>query len=159
MEKVYKGKPTLVVYYPGEPYFYSMPNMMAHLSSSLSRCLDSKELPLEGRCLPSLRRLRLGRDGRDGPRVKARADMDRYAVVGTGWEEMAVNDQQPKLDKVTASFEMELKGTGEKLGMNLDAVGQDVIGGLMDLVELGIINKSTPMWVANLPTAGRNKFY
>ena len=162
MERVYKAKPTLVVYYPGEPYFYSVPNMMADLSSSLSRCLgckDSKELPLGGRCVASLRRLRLGRDGRDGPTDKARLDMDRFTVVGTGEEGMAVSDQQPKLDKVTVSCEMELEGTGEKLGMTLEAVGQDVIGGLMDLVELGIIDKPAPMWVANLPTAGRNKFH
>jgi hypothetical protein len=28
MERVSKAMPTLFVYYPGEPYFYSMPNMM-----------------------------------------------------------------------------------------------------------------------------------
>jgi hypothetical protein len=27
----------------------------------------------------------------------------------------------------------------------------------MDLVELEIIDRPNPMWVANLPTAGRNK--
>ena len=41
--------------------------------------------------------------------------------------------------------------------MTLEAVGQDVMVGLMDLVELGIIDRPNPMWVANLPTAGRNK--
>ena len=85
MEKVHKAKPTLVVYYPGEPYFYSVPNMMEVLSSSLARCLGcmgSQELPLAGRCVASLRRLRLGRDGRDGPTDKARLDMDRFTVVG-----------------------------------------------------------------------------
>jgi hypothetical protein len=46
---------------------------------------------------------------------------------------------------------------GEKLGMTLEAVGQDAMGGLMDLVEMGIINRRNPMWVANLPTTGRNK--
>jgi hypothetical protein len=63
MERVYKVKPTLVVYYSWEPYFYSLPNMMADLSSSLSWCLmckESKELPLGGRCVASLRRLRQG---------------------------------------------------------------------------------------------------
>ena len=64
MERVYKVKPTLVVYYSGEPYFYSLPNMMADLSSSLSRCKDSKELPLGGKCVASLRRLRQGWEGR-----------------------------------------------------------------------------------------------
>ena len=43
------------------------------------------------------------------------------------------------------------------MGMTLEAVGQDVMVGLMDLVELGIIDRPNPMWVANLPTAGRNK--
>jgi hypothetical protein len=50
-----------------------------------------------------------------------------------------------------------LRVTGEKLGMTLEAVGQDVMVGLMDLVELGIIDRPNPMWVANLPTARRNK--
>ena len=40
---------------------------------------------------------------------------------------------------------MELEGTGEKLGMTLEAAGQDVIGGLMDLVDLGIIDRPNPM--------------
>ena len=83
--------------------------------------------------------------------------MDRFMKVGTGEEGMAVSDQQPKLNKITISCEMELEGTGEKLGMTLEAVGQDVMGRLMDLVELGIIDRPNPMWVANLPTAGRNK--
>jgi hypothetical protein len=67
MERVYTVKPTLDVYYSGEPYFYYVPNMMADLSSSLSRCLgckDSKELQLGGRSLASLRRLRQGWEGR-----------------------------------------------------------------------------------------------
>ena len=42
-ERVNKAKPTLVVYYPGEPYFYSVPNMMEVLCSSLSRCLGSMD--------------------------------------------------------------------------------------------------------------------
>jgi hypothetical protein len=72
MERVYKVKPTLVVYYSGEPYFYSLPNMMADLSSSLSRCKDSKELPLGGKCVASLRRLRQGWEGRPHGHGQAR---------------------------------------------------------------------------------------
>jgi len=162
MERVHKAKPTLIVYYPGEPYFYSVPNMMEVLSSSLARCLGclgSQELPLAGKCVASLRRLRLGRDGRDGPTDKARLDMDRFTVVGRQEQDVAMKENQPKLDKVTVSCEMELEGMGEKLGMTLVTVGHDVIGGLMDMVELGIIDKPAPMWVANLPTAGRNKFH
>ena len=87
----------------------------------------------------------------------ARLDMDMFTLVGTGEEGMAVSDQQPKLDNIMVSYEMELEGTGEKLGMTLEAVAQGVIGGLMDLVELGIIDRPNPMWLANLPTAGRNK--
>ena len=58
-----------------------------------------------------------------------------------------MSEQQPKLNKITISCEMELEGTGEKLGMTLEAVGQDVMGGLMDLVtvELGIIDRPNPM--------------
>ena len=85
--------------------------------------------------------------------------MDRFTVVGRGEEGVTMGDQQPKLDKVTVSCEMELEGTGEMLGMTLETVGQDVIGGLMEMVELGIIDEPAPMWVANLPTAGRNKFH
>jgi hypothetical protein len=78
----------------------------------------------------------------------ARLDIDRFTEVGTGEEGMAVSDQQPKLNKITISFEMELEGTGEKLGMTSEAVGQDVMGRLMELVELGIIDRPNPMWVA-----------
>ena len=43
--------------------------------------------------------------------------MDRFTKVGTGEEGMAVSDQQPKLNKITISCEMELEGMGDKLGM------------------------------------------
>jgi len=160
-ERLYKAKPTLVVYYPGEPYFYSVLNMSEDLSMALAMCMgskESKELPLTGRCVTSLRRLRLGRDGRDGPTHKAKMDKERFTVLGVQQEE-SHKEEQPKLDKVTVSCEMELEGSGDMLGMTLEVVGQDVIGGLLDLVELGIIDKPAPKWVANLPTAGRNKFH
>ena len=57
------------------------------------------------------------------------------------------------------SCEIESEGMGEKLGMTLVTVGQDVIVGLMDLLEFGIIDEPAPMCVANLPTAVRNKFH
>jgi len=161
MERLYKAKPTLVVYYPGEPYYYSAQNLADDLTLSLARCVgakESKELPLTGRCVASLRRLRLGRDGRYGPTDKARLDNERFTVMGRD-EGESQKEELPKLDKVTVSCEMELEGTGDMLGMTMEVVGQDVIGGLMDLVELGIIDKPAPMWVANLPTAGRNKFH
>jgi len=163
MEKLYKAKPTLVVYYPGEPYMYSVLNLTEDLQMSLARCVgakESKELPLTGRCVASLRRLRLGRDGREGPTDKARLGKERFTVVGREQEEgeSQEEEEQPKLDKVTVSCETELEGTGDMLGMTMEVVGQNVIGGLMDLVDLGVIDKPAPMWVANLPTAGRNKF-
>ena len=136
-------------------------DLFPELSERMVRCVgarESKELPLTGRCVASLRRLRLGRDGRDGPTDKARMDRERFTVMGRD-EGESQQEEMPKLDKVTVSCEMELEGTGDMLGMTMDVVGQDVIGGLMDLVEMGIIDKPAPMWVANLPTAGRNKFH
>jgi hypothetical protein len=84
----------------------------------------------------------------------ARLDMDRFTKVGTGEEGMAVSDQQPKLNKITISCDMELEGTGEKLGMTLEAACQDVIGGLMDLVDLGIIDRPNPCRWPTCPLQG-----
>jgi hypothetical protein len=49
--------------------------------------------PTGRKVVASLRRFRLGREGRDGPMDKARLDMDRFMVVETGEEEgMAGSD-------------------------------------------------------------------
>jgi hypothetical protein len=45
----------------------------------------------------------------------ARLDMDRFTEVGTGEEGMAVSDQQPKLNKIMISCEMELEAEVEKI--------------------------------------------
>ena len=37
-------------------------------------------------------------------------------------------------------------------------MGSDVIGGLMGMMEDGIICEPAPAWVTNLSTAGRNSF-
>ena len=46
---------------------------------------------------------------------------------------------------------------GKPMNATLEVVGGDVIGGLMDLVDQGIIDPCPP-WVSNLATAGRNRF-
>ena len=60
MDKVFKARPTFVIHYPGEPYFYSVLNLPDHLANALATCMgcrDSKQIPLTGRCVESLRRL------------------------------------------------------------------------------------------------------
>ena len=106
----------------------------------------------------SLRRLRLGSDGRYGPTDKARLDNERFTVMGRD-EGESQKEELPKLDKVTVSCEMELKGTGDILSMTMEVVGQDVIGGLMDLVKLGIIDKPARWWPTYLLQGAINSIW
>ena len=46
---------------------------------------------------------------------------------------------------------------GKPMNAALEVTGSDVIGGLKELVDQGIIDPCPP-WVSNLSTAGRNRF-
>ena len=76
-----KASPVYIAYYPGEPYYY----MTGRRSGEVIRqamvtalgCQGDRLLSLEGKSVSSLRMMRLGRDGRDGPSIKSRPENDR----------------------------------------------------------------------------------
>jgi len=161
-----KGRPILVIYYPGEPYFYSTPKVTDVLGAAIAACLKCGNFlsqPLTGRCVDSLRKLRLGRDGRDGPTHKAVINTDRFAIVSTGVEEISRSEdtsvqKHPQLNKVTVSSNTKPIGYTEELNMTLEVFGINVIPGVHDLVKTDIFDRNPPRWISNLATAGRNEF-
>ena len=65
----------------------------------------------------------------------------------------------PILDKMTLHISQQLEDVGIKLDCRVDIAGSDLIGGLHDLMDEGIIdNDPAPAWITNLDTAGRNTF-
>ena len=69
-----------VIYYPGEPYFYSQKGLHDVVRTALSSCLDCegvRPIQLHGKEIASLRRLRLGRDARARESSNAKTDNDR----------------------------------------------------------------------------------
>ena len=77
-----KTRPSYLVYYPGEPYLYTN-NMADTVISALVSglgCEYSSELELSGKCVASLRNLRLGRDARD---AEMRPVVDRKHTTGS----------------------------------------------------------------------------
>ena len=89
-----KGQGKFIVYYPGESYLYSTKSD-DNVLKALTECLgssDYSQLELSGKSISSLRKIRLGRDARDGPSRKAVADVDRFSVVNHQDEETQVSD-------------------------------------------------------------------
>ena len=69
-----------VVYYPGEPYFYSQKGLHDVVRTALSSCLGCegvRPIQLHGKDIASLRRLRLGRDAKQRDSSNAKTDDDR----------------------------------------------------------------------------------
>jgi len=172
-KKLEKARATFLVHYPGEPYIYSSANLSESLKASLITsfdCDDSRKLELSGKCVASLRTLRLGRDARDleaGQGVSQASQVvqevsqasqvpGRFSVLQHQTEAELGMVHHPRLESVTLSVSNEVEGI--QLSCNVSIVGTDVIGGLNDLVKTGIIASPAPQWVKNLPTAGRNKF-
>ena len=83
--KLEAAAPLFLAYYPGEPYFYTKSSAKEAVRAALVTvlgCAGARQLQLSGRDVGSLRRLRQGRDARDGPVRYASAAGDRY-----GWAE------------------------------------------------------------------------
>ena len=100
-----KTRPSYLVYYPGEPYLYTITHMADTVISALVSglgCENSSELELSGKCVASLRNLRLGRDARDDEMrpVDDRKHTNRFSVFNQ--ESEAAQDQAnvPKLERV-----------------------------------------------------------
>ena len=104
-KKLETARPVFVAHYPGEPYFYSTGNLSDVLQSALVACLGSEEaiqLDLSGKCLTSLRNLRLGKDAREGEaRQEARTAPDRFSVLNKETEAEVGQTSHPKLETVS----------------------------------------------------------
>ena len=78
--KLEAAAPLFLAYYPGEPYFYTKSSAKEAVRAALVTvlgCAGARQLQLSGRDVGSLRRLRQGRDARDGPVRYASAAGDR----------------------------------------------------------------------------------
>jgi len=160
-KKLEKVRPSYVVYYPGEPYLYTITHMADIVISALVSgigCPSSRKLELSGKCVASLRTLRLGRDARKGEMRLAqdRNLNDRFSVFNKEMEAAREQDL-PKLERVTLDVTPG-DSAKTKLHCTITIAGEDVIGGVQDMVETGIICSPPPDWVRNLATAGTNKF-
>lgn len=168
-EKMKKSRATMLAYFPGEPYFYAPKNHKTEIGDALVSCLGCSsytELPLSGKHIDSLRRLRLGRDGRQGPSL-ADHTLDRFGLFSS--EDMGPTaTSYPILDKILVKYDSVFKGCeelpdpslmdGKSLNASLEISGTDVINGLRGLVEAGVVNNPPPKWVSNVATAGRSSF-
>ena len=82
-KKLEKARTSYLVYYPGEPYLYTITHMADTVISALVSglgCENSRKLELSGKCVASLRNLRLGRDARD---AEMRPVVDRKHTTGS----------------------------------------------------------------------------
>jgi len=168
-EKMKKCRATMLAYFPGEPYFYAPKNHKTEIGDALVTCLRCSsytELPLSGKHIDSLRRLRLGRDGRQGPSL-ADQTQDRFGVFPSS-DTGASSASYPILDRIAVKYDSTFRGCeelpdpslmdGKSLNATLEISGVDVIGGLRGLVEAGVVNNPPPKWISNLATAGRSRF-
>ena len=63
----------------------------------------------------------------------------------------------PILDKMTLHISQQLEDVGIKLDCRVDIAGSDLIGGLYDMMDEGMIDSDpAPAWITSLDTAGRN---
>ena len=104
-KKLEKTRPSYVVYYPGEPYLYTITHMADIVISALVSglgCEGSRKLELLGKCVASLRSLRLGRDARDEEMrpVEDKKHADRFSVFNQELEEALAQTDHPKLERV-----------------------------------------------------------
>ena len=106
-KKLEKVRPSYVVYYPGEPYLYTITYMADTVISALVSglgCQSSRKLELSGKCVASLRNLRLGRDARKDELRQTEnrefIDTDRFSVFNKEKEPPREQVDYPKLDTV-----------------------------------------------------------
>ena len=159
-KKLDTSAPVYIAYYPGEPYYYSSTSagpklqVISQAVVSALGCGGERLLQLSGKNVSSLRKMRLGRDARDGPSSKSRPEQGRFNIFNT---ESQVEETLPLLDKLEIKFRGPLQEfPGLSLDCRVEVVGSDVIGGLMDMVDQGLISDPPPAWLSNLSTAGRN---
>ena len=168
--KLERARPSFLVHFPGEPYFYAGAGLREEVGEAVAGvlgCQGWERLPLDGHQVDSLRRMRLGRDARDGP-VRARPGKDaRFGVAG-GVEGAGGAPPQPLVEKGTFRLEGEFKGrealvqpnlleADVRLGQVMTVSGKDIVTGLLALAAEGVFDSPAPLWLTNFPTAGRNQ--
>ena len=161
------ARPAYLVYFPGEPYFYGVPGIRDDIGTALAGCLGCggwEPLPLEGRHVDGLRRMRLGRDARDGP-VRAKQSRDRFGMVGGAGEptrplpliERGTWSRVDPFQGVDKLRQPDLLDEDTAVRMSMGVAGKDIVAGLQNLVAEGVFTQPTPEWLTNFSTAGRNK--
>lgn len=168
--KLERARPSFLVHFPGEPYFYAGAGLREEVGEAVAGvlgCQGWERLPLDGRHVDSLRRMRLGRDARDGP-VRALPGKDaRFGVAG-GEEGAGDAPPQPLVEKGTFRLEGEFRGREAlvqpnlleedvRVGQVMAVTGKDIVTGLLALAAKGIFDSPAPLWLTNFPTAGRNQ--
>jgi len=155
-----KSPTKFIAYYPGEPYLYFGSSNTNHIQSALASCLGCEEmvpLDLKGKCISSLRKIRLGRDAKDDPKLRDGLNLDRFSVLQTETQPVDHQENYPILESVSVSYSQIIEEIGIKLDCQVNVAGSDVIGGLHDMVSEGIISDPPPVWISKLSTAGTNK--
>jgi len=168
-EKLKSSRACILAYFPGEPYFYAPSSLKTEIGEALVTCLSCTsytQLPLAGKHIDSLRRLRLGRDGRQGPSIQSNI-IDRFSLFPSE-DGSSSASPYPVLDRVAVKYDSIFRGgedlpdpalmEGKILNAELEISGKDVIGGLKALVELGVVSNPPPKWISNVATAGRTSF-
>jgi len=161
-QQLEKKRSWFVVYYPGEPYFYSGKGLQDVVRTALSSCLGCegvRPIQLHGKEIASLRRLRLGRDARARDTANTKTDDDRFTVFDQASRANKDSEEttHPILDKMTLHISKQLEDVGIKLDCRVDIAGSDLIGGLYDMMDEGMIDSDpAPAWITSLDTAGRN---
>eukprot|EP00088_Acartia_fossae_P071198 TRINITY_DN9727_c0_g1_i1.p1 TRINITY_DN9727_c0_g1~~TRINITY_DN9727_c0_g1_i1.p1 ORF type:complete len:386 (+),score=59.37 TRINITY_DN9727_c0_g1_i1:44-1201(+) len=176
--KLLKARYQYLVHYPGEPYLYlaGAAKLPDELGKAFVDCVEAKgykPLPLQGKYLDSLRQLRLNREVQGS---KARLLQQSLASasledpnLGSIFKHPApVNENCiPLMDNVRVDAQVEFRDyeplqrseelDGKKLSIRLECHGDDVIGGLHDMAEAGLIRDNPlPRWIQDLTKSGRN---
>lgn len=148
--RLLKAKPTFLVYFPGEPYFYANSNAPKedHCEALMMalKCTAFEGIPLHGRHLESLRQLRSHRDEPEIIEHDLWQDDNENMPILNHFSVSAVNsirdDQKTLMENVTATIELK---------------GNDVLNSLRNLASNSdIIMDPLPPWVTKAVYRGRN---
>lgn len=147
------AKPTFLVYFPGEQYFYadsSVPNEN-HCQALVEvlKCSAYEGIPLIGRHVESLRQLRLNRDQPESIDHELWMDTDQPLPTLNLFCVSAVNDMTCDGKRLIM----------EEIKSSIEIKGNDVLNGLREISQnsKGIISEPTPSWVQKAVYRGRHQ--
>jgi len=146
-------KPTFLVYFPGEQYFYadsSVPNEN-HCQALVEvlKCSAYEEIPLIGRHVESLRQLRLNRDQPENIDHELWMDTDQPLPTLNLFTVSAVNDMTCDGKRVIM----------EDFKSSIEIKGHDVLNGLREISQKSkeIISQPPPSWIQKAVYRGRHQ--